>query len=195
MAIESKNLLVALKSYARANALPLDASEVYDSREEAEAYIKQANAYPGQTIKVLEDGKYVSYIIQPGEDGFYLDPLRGIDEETVQTKPFEDWLKESDEVYPAGTILVYTDRTTVDGVPVPDIKIANGVSTVEELPFLTDNNIEQFLNNNNISISDGTISSKTFEGAMSHKLIIGEYVYDGSEDIVIPVYNGESVID
>lgn len=194
MAIESKNLLVALKSYARANALPLDASEVYDSREEAEAYLKQANAYPGQTIKVLENGKYVSYIVQPEEEGLYLEPLKGVAEDTeLESKTLAEWLGEKDKVYPAGTILVYTDRTYEDGTPVADIKIANGVSTVEALPFLNDSNIENYLNMNNISFNDGTVKATTFDGAMKHKLIIGDYQYDGSEDVSIPVYKGENI--
>lgn len=72
MAIESKNLLVAVKSYARAEALPLDASEVYDSYEAALTYAAAANAYAGQTIKALVNGEYKSYNIQPGESGYTL---------------------------------------------------------------------------------------------------------------------------
>ena len=58
MAIESKNLLVAIKAYSRGNALPLDASEVHASLADANAYANSATAYPGQTIKALVDGKY-----------------------------------------------------------------------------------------------------------------------------------------
>lgn len=76
--IESKNLLVAVKAYSRGNALPLDASEVYDSLAAAQAYAKEANAYAGQTIKVLEDGKYKSYVLQPGANGFTLEPVGAV---------------------------------------------------------------------------------------------------------------------
>ena len=65
MAIEEKNLLSFLKSYARTNPLPLDSSEVYDSIAEAEAYAESAVAYAGQTIKVLQNGGYVSYVLNP----------------------------------------------------------------------------------------------------------------------------------
>lgn len=74
MAIDAKNLLVWVKSMARGQALPLDASEIYTSLEEAEAYAKtSAVAYGGQTIRVLqEDGLYHNYILQPSETGFIL---------------------------------------------------------------------------------------------------------------------------
>ena len=71
-AIEQKNLLVAVKAFARANALPLDQTEVYDSLAEAQAYAKQANAYAGQTVKALVDGEYKSYVLNPSDSGYVL---------------------------------------------------------------------------------------------------------------------------
>ena len=38
MAIESKNLLVWVKAMSRGQGLPLDASEIYSTLEEAEKY-------------------------------------------------------------------------------------------------------------------------------------------------------------
>lgn len=72
MAIDSKNLLMAVKAFSRANPLPLDASEIHDSLSAAETYLKSAKAYPGQTIKVLQDGKYETYVLNPAEDGLSL---------------------------------------------------------------------------------------------------------------------------
>lgn len=74
MAIESKNLLVWLKAMSRGQALPLDASEVYGSVAEAQAYAStSAIAYPGQTVKALhEDGTYHSYVLQPSDSGYTL---------------------------------------------------------------------------------------------------------------------------
>lgn len=84
MAIESKNLLVAVKAYARANPLPLDASEVYDSLQEAQTYAKAANAYAGQTIKVKnESGKYDTYVLS-GEAGNYTLDKVGVDASAVK---------------------------------------------------------------------------------------------------------------
>lgn len=68
MAIDTQNLQVTFKSYARAKALPLDKDEVWESLEAAQAYASSATAYPGQTIKVLVDGKYIPYTLQPGEN-------------------------------------------------------------------------------------------------------------------------------
>ena len=69
MTIESKDLLVAIKAYSRANALPLDASEVHDSLEAAQEYAASAKAYPGQTIKVFQNGAYETYVLNPNENG------------------------------------------------------------------------------------------------------------------------------
>ena len=58
--IESKNLLVAVKAYARANPLPLDKDEVWESLSAAQTYLQSPSAYAGQTIKVLmDDGNIV----------------------------------------------------------------------------------------------------------------------------------------
>lgn len=76
MAIESKNLLVWVKAMSRGQALPLDASEIYTSMEDAEAYASSPIAYAGQTIKVLQDdGKYHEYILQPGSSGYVLEEV------------------------------------------------------------------------------------------------------------------------
>ena len=77
MAIESKNLLVWVKAMSRGQGLPLDASEIYSTLEEAENYASNsAIAYGGQTIKALtEDGKYHSYVLQPSEAGYVLEEI------------------------------------------------------------------------------------------------------------------------
>ncbi len=68
MAIDSKNLLVAVKSFSPANPLPLDARSLWDTKAEAENYAKQANAYGGQIITAKVDGKFKAFILQ-GENG------------------------------------------------------------------------------------------------------------------------------
>ena len=78
MAIESKNLLVWVKAMSRGQALPLDASEIYESLEDAQTYASSAIAYAGQTIKVKkDDGKYHEYILQPGTSGYVLEEVIG----------------------------------------------------------------------------------------------------------------------
>ena len=76
---DSKSLIVALKAYARSEALPLDATEIWDTYAEAELYSKEANAYAGQTVKAkLDDGKYHEYILQPSEAGYVLEEVGAI---------------------------------------------------------------------------------------------------------------------
>lgn len=83
MAIESKNLVVAAKVYSRGIAAPLDASSVYTSLSEAQTYAQNPIAYAGQIITVLEDGKYVPYILD-GEAGSYTLSKVGVDVSEVK---------------------------------------------------------------------------------------------------------------
>lgn len=80
--IESKNLLVAVKAFARGNALPLDRDEVWESLSAAQAYVETPTAYAGQTIKVLVGEKYKTYVVQPQGDKLTLEPL-GVEQEGV----------------------------------------------------------------------------------------------------------------
>lgn len=86
MAIESKNLLVWVKAMSRGQALPLDASEIYESLAAAESYAgSSAIAYAGQTIKAkLEDGKYHTYTLQPSDAGYVLEEIGAIDESDLK---------------------------------------------------------------------------------------------------------------
>lgn len=68
MAIDSKNQLVWVKAMARGQALPLDASEVWESKTAAETYAagiadSSSVAYVSQTLKVVEDGAVNVYVI------------------------------------------------------------------------------------------------------------------------------------
>lgn len=83
MAIESKNLVVAAKVYSRGIAAPLDASEIYSTLGEAQTYAKSPTAYAGQTIKVLEDGKYNTYVLD-GDAGDYTLSKVGVDASAVK---------------------------------------------------------------------------------------------------------------
>ena len=62
---------------SRGQALPLDASEIYDSLSAAETYAStSAIAYEGQTVKAkTADGKYHEYILQPSESGYILEEV------------------------------------------------------------------------------------------------------------------------
>ena len=62
--IAAKSLLTLDKSFARANGQPLDASEVYYSLAAAEEYAAGAQAYIGQKIVVVENGKITHYSVE-----------------------------------------------------------------------------------------------------------------------------------
>lgn len=83
MAYQSNQLLVAVKAYARGNALPLDASSVYESLAEAQSYAKAANAYAGQVITVKEGDAYNAYILN-GEAGSYTLSKVGVDASAIK---------------------------------------------------------------------------------------------------------------
>lgn len=68
MIMDSEKILVAIKPYSRAYPIPLDLSSVWDTKEEADQYAQQANAYAGQIISVKVNGSYKGYILQ-GENG------------------------------------------------------------------------------------------------------------------------------
>lgn len=86
MAIESKNLLVAVKAFARGNALPLDSTEIWESLAEAEAYAAgvantSTTAYVGQTLKVIDTTKQSVTVYIIADNAGTLLPL--IDNNTV----------------------------------------------------------------------------------------------------------------
>lgn len=60
------------------NELKYDAIEgnrIFVTQELAETYLQSIYAKAGQSIKILEDGKYKLYLIQNSDDGFYLSPI------------------------------------------------------------------------------------------------------------------------
>ena len=81
--IDSKNLLVAVKAFSRANPLPIDSTSVYDSLSEAQTYAQAANAYAGQLITVKEGDTYNAYILD-GEAGSYSLSKVGVDASAVK---------------------------------------------------------------------------------------------------------------
>ena len=71
------------KVYSRGIAAPLDASSVYTSLSEAQTYAQNPIAYAGQIITVLENSKYVPYILD-GEAGSYTLSKVGVDASAVK---------------------------------------------------------------------------------------------------------------
>lgn len=76
---ESSQGVTQLKVLFRANPLPVDSTEIWESLSEAQTYSQAANAYAGQTIKAkLEDGKYHQYILQPSDAGYTLEEVGAV---------------------------------------------------------------------------------------------------------------------
>lgn len=109
--IESKNLLVWVKAMSRGQALPLDASEIYDSYDAAVSYASSPIAYAGQTIKALVGNKYVSYVLQPSESGYQLEEVGAVKESDLkQYVVVDSTLPESDQEQ--GVIYINTTDKT-----------------------------------------------------------------------------------
>ena len=83
MAFDANQLLVAVKAFSRANPLPIDATSVYESLEEARAYANAANAYAGQVITVKEGDTYNAYILS-GVNGSLTLSKVGVDASEVK---------------------------------------------------------------------------------------------------------------
>lgn len=65
--IDNKNKIAALKAFYRANALPLDTSDVWTSYDEALEYVqdKNSSAYVGQILTVVDSNcKCTPYIVE-----------------------------------------------------------------------------------------------------------------------------------
>lgn len=83
MAFDANQLLVAVKAFSRANPLPIDATSVYESLEEARAYANAANAYAGQVITVKEGDTYNAYILSGANGSLTLSKV-GVDASEVK---------------------------------------------------------------------------------------------------------------
>lgn len=111
MNYDQSQLFTWLKSMSRPNPLPVDASEIWESLSDAQAYIKQANAYAGQTIKAkLEDGKFHTYVIQPSDGGYVLEEVGG---SNVQTKQYVQIVSElPEDSQEQGVLYINTTNNT-----------------------------------------------------------------------------------
>lgn len=96
---------------------------------------------------------------------------------TIQLKNDTEanWNRNSDFIPKAGEMIVYLVDESHNA---PRLKIGDGITTVVDLPFI---------NSEGIDLSNITAKK------VSHKLIFGNgqtYEYDGSQEVIIPVYTG-----
>lgn len=117
MAIESKNLLVQVKALSRGQDLPLDVSDIWESKEAAEAYArgrldKSTVAYAGQRVTVVTDDDTSSYLI--AKDGSLKKQAAESDITRIESKFFIGTQEEYDTAnanneVAAGAIVIITD--------------------------------------------------------------------------------------
>lgn len=81
---DSTKLIVQMKALARTESMPIDSTEVWDSLAEAQSYVKEANAYAGQTIKALVNGKYKTYTLQPSSGGYTLEEVGAVSQSDLK---------------------------------------------------------------------------------------------------------------
>ena len=81
---DSTKLIVQMKALARTESMPIDSTEVWDSLAEAQSYVKEANAYAGQTIKALVNGKYKTYTLQPSGGGYTLEEVGAVSQSDLK---------------------------------------------------------------------------------------------------------------
>lgn len=80
---DETKLIVQMKSFARTEAMPVDASMVWDTQAEAENYAKQPNAYSGQIITAKVNGKYKAFVLQGENGNCTIEPI-GVDTSAVK---------------------------------------------------------------------------------------------------------------
>ena len=87
-----------------------------------------------------------------------------------------NWNKAVNFIPLKGEIIIYSID---ESHPFSRLKVGDGITTIINLPFI-----------NGSSSDDITISK------LKHKLTFGanqEYVFDGSEDVTVPVYTGVTI--
>lgn len=80
---DETKLIVQIKSLARTEPMPLDASALWDSQAEAESYAKQPNAYSGQIITAKVGSKYKAFVLQGENGNCTIEPI-GVDASAVK---------------------------------------------------------------------------------------------------------------
>lgn len=194
---EAKDLIVAIKSYSRANALPLDSTEVYDSLAEATNYSTSPVAYLGQTIKAkLEDGKYHTYTVQPSEAGYVLEEVGAIKSSDLKqyviigTRPEEG--QEEGIIYIENKIGYIWNGASWDkvfeDVSVDVANLKEKVSTIEtELPKKAPLENPQFTGN--VTINGNEIALKSYvDGLISNIVSSAPGIVDSETPLPIENY-------
>ena len=63
----------------------------------------------------------------------------------IEVRTTAEWNTMLQYIPSANRIIVYSDKSVIDGTPVPGIKIADGLSYVVDLPFVSDDISNEFV--------------------------------------------------
>ena len=90
----------------------------------------------------------------------------------------------SDYIPEYGEIVIISNYKQVNGVNVPSFTVGDGSTKLQNLNISGD-----YVETANYSTTSG-IAKK-----LEHSITIGEHVFDGTEDISIPIYDGTNEIE
>lgn len=101
----------------------------------------------------------------------------------IQPITYQEFIN-SEYIPEYGEMVIILDYKQVNGVNVPSFALGDGSTMLKDLKISGD----YIENANHSNISD--IAKK-----LEHSLTIGEHVFDGTQDISIPIYDGSNEIE
>lgn len=101
----------------------------------------------------------------------------------IQPITYQEFIN-SEYIPEYGEIVIISDYKQVNGVNVPSFTLGDGINMLKNLKISGD----YIENANHSNTSD--IAKK-----LEHSLTIGEHVFDGTQDISIPIYDGSNEIE
>lgn len=200
MAIDSKNQLVWVKAMARGQALPLDASEVWESKAAAETYAagianSSSVAYVGQTLKVVEDGVVTVYVITDATGTLtqVIDSTHSYDDRYYTETEIDEKLQPISEGIDALEILVGDKKVSdqiseaIDGVVFPVSSVNGKTGSVQ----LTASDVGA------LSSEDEILSERVVHGSEKTQIsnIIDTYILTIDYEKLLAFNTAEIVID
>lgn len=84
----------------------------------------------------------------------------------------------SEYIAKLGEIIVILDYKQVNGVNVPSFTVGDGITEVK-----------------NLIIAGDYTGTADVAKSLEHSITIGEHVFNGTEDVTIPIYNGTNEIE
>lgn len=123
----------------------------------------------GEPVIYSTDATHPFFRIKIGDGVTGVTELPFVNAETVGT--IASWAANADYIPADGEIIIYSNKDVVNNTNIPGLKIGDGVTAVGTLPFI----------------------SAGYATKLQHTLTFGSnqnYTFDGSADVVVPVYPG-----